>query len=501
MTTSTALQTATADRASSSPRTRRLLEGPIVPTLLRLGAPNALVNVLLIAVTATVDAHFVGQLGSSQLAGLALVFPVIMLMQQVANGSMGGAIASSVARAVGAGRRDDAAALAVHGLVIGLGMAALFTTLALAAGPVFYGLMGGTGPMLAAAVEYSNTIFAGAIAYWMLGALTGIVRGAGQAAVLAGVYVGAEALHILLVPALVFGIGPVPALGVAGAGVATVISFTVSTVVLAWYVASGRTGLRLSLRSVRLSRQLFAEILRVGGPSSLTPILNNLTLAVLTGFVATLGPTAVAGFGAAARLEYLQIPLTAGLGFSVLAMVGTNIGAGRWPRALRISWIAAALAMAATGGIGLMAIGWPEVWMALFTADDAVHTAGARYLRLVALTYPFLGLGFVLASAFQAAGRPLWPLLAITGRVLAVGAGGWVAIHVTQSGLAGLAAVVAVGLIVYGSTLAIAFHTGAWRSGPRPKTRSLGTMRPSWRAPRPAHGTAAPQHAGMAGAD
>jgi putative MATE family efflux protein len=481
MSTSSALTTPAVNRTAGAARTRRLLEGPIVPTLLRLGAPNALVNVLLIAVTATVDAHFVGQLGSSQLAGLALVFPVIMLMQQVANGSMGGAIASAVARAVGAGRRDDAGALAVHGLVIGLAMAALFTALALAVGPLFYGLMGGTGSMLAAAIEYSNAIFAGAIAYWLLGVLTGIVRGAGQAAVLAGVYVGAEVLHILLVPTLVFGIGPVPALGVAGAGVATVTSFTVSTAVLAWYVASGRTGLSLALRNIRLSRELFTEILRVGVPSSLTPILNNLTLAVLTAFVATLGPTAVAGFGAAARLEYLQIPLTAGLGFSVLAMVGTNIGAGQWPRALRISWTAAALAMAATGGIGLMAVGWPEIWMALFTTDDAVQTAGTRYLRLVGLTYPFLGLGFILASAFQAAGRPLWPLLAIAARVLAVGAGGWVAIHMTRSGLVGLAAIVGVGLIMYGSTLAIAFYTGAWRPGPRTGIRSLGTMRPSYR--------------------
>ncbi|MGH7278797.1 MAG: MATE family efflux transporter [Candidatus Rokuibacteriota bacterium] len=142
-------------------RTRLLLEGPIIPTLLRLGAPNVVVNVVLIAVTTTVDAYFVGQLGSSALAGLALVFPLIMLMQQVANSSMGGAIASAVARALGAGRREDAAALVLHALVIAVGMATAFTTVVLAAGPAFYRLMGGSGPTLAAAVEYSSAIFAG----------------------------------------------------------------------------------------------------------------------------------------------------------------------------------------------------------------------------------------------------------------------------------------------------------------------------------------------------
>ena len=99
-------------------RTRLLLEGPIVSTLLRLAVPNLVVNVVLIAVTTSVDAHFVGRLGLDALAGLALVFPLMMLMQQMANFAMGGAIAAAIARAIGAGRREDAASLVIHGLAI-----------------------------------------------------------------------------------------------------------------------------------------------------------------------------------------------------------------------------------------------------------------------------------------------------------------------------------------------------------------------------------------------
>src|SRR5260221_12978610 len=168
--------------------------------------------------------------------------------------------------------------------------------------------MGGNGSTLAAAVEYSNAIFAGALAYWMLRPLTSVVRGAGQAAVLAVVFIAAEILHILLVPTLVFGIGPIPALGITGAGIATVSSFTVSTVVLAWYLVSGRTAVAFSLRSVRLNWQTFREILRVGAPLSLQPLLNNLMLALLTGFAGSLAATALAGFGAAVRLEYVLYP-------------------------------------------------------------------------------------------------------------------------------------------------------------------------------------------------
>jgi MATE family, multidrug efflux pump len=455
---------ATSAPTPGASRTRLLLEGPIISTLLRLAAPNVVVNVVLIAVTATVDAHFVGQVAPGALAGLSLVFPLIMLMQQMANSSMGGAIASAVARAIGAGRHADASALVVHGVVIAAGMAVIFASALLIGGPAIYALMGGTSETRAAALEYSNTIFAGALAYWLLSTLTSVVRGAGQATVLAVVYLAAEALHILLVPILMFGIGPLPPLGITGAGIATVASFSTSSAVLAWYIIAGRTAIRLSLCGVRLSRRLFVEILRVGAPMSFQPILNNLALATLTGFVGTLGAAELAGFGAAVRLEYLLYPLAFGLGAGVLSMVGTNIGAGNTARAARIAWTAAALAAGVTGCIGLFGATSPGTWTGLFTASPEVHVLAAGYLVIVGLAYPFLGLGLTLASAFQAAGRPLWPLLGITSRALVVGVGGWVAVHLPETSLRGLAVVAASGLIVYGVSLTIAFRAGVWQT-------------------------------------
>ena len=209
---------------------------------------------------------------------------------------------------------------------------------------------------MAAALEYSNALFSGALAYWLLSTLTSVVRGTGHAAVLAVVYVAAEALHIVLVPALMFGIGPLPALGIAGAGIATVTSFSASSAALAWFLASGRTAIALSWRDVRLSRRLFVDILRVGAPMSLQPILTNLALVVLTGFVGTLGAAHLAGFGIAARLEYLLYPLAFGLGAGVIAIVGTSLGAGNVARAARAAWTAAALAAVVTGCIGLLGL-------------------------------------------------------------------------------------------------------------------------------------------------
>lgn len=438
-------------------RTRLMLEGPIVATLLRLAVPNLVVNVVLISVTTSVDAHFIGRLGLDALAGLALVFPLMMLMQQMANMAMGGAIAASIARAIGAGRREDAASLVIHALAIAAGAAALFSVLFLMAGPAIYSLLGGRGPILAAALEYSNVIFAGALAYWVLGALTSAVRATGQVAVLAYVYVGAEILHIALVPALMFGVGPIPALGITGAGLATVISFVASSLVLAWYLASGRTSVVLSLRGLRVEGRLFGEILRVGAPMSLMPVLNNAALATLTTYAGLLGATSLAAFGAAVRLEYLLYPLNFGLGAAVLAMVGSNIGARQFARAGRIAWTAVGLSACVMAAVSVLAIGAPDVWMGLFSRDPAILAAAAGYLAVVGLAYLFVAVN-TLMSAFQATRQPQWPLAAMSCRLLVVVAGGWIAVEVLQSGLVGLGVVTALGLATWGIVQAVAFR-------------------------------------------
>jgi putative MATE family efflux protein len=438
-------------------RTRLLLEGPIAETLLRIAAPNLVVNVVLIAITTGVDAHFVGRLGPEALAGLALVFPLMMLMQQMGNFSMGGALAGAVARALGAGRREDAASLAVHGLIVGVVMAALFSAVLLLAGPSIYRLLGGHGATLAAAIEYSNAIFAGALAYWLLSMLTSVVRGTGQVAMLAWVYLAGEALHLCLVPLLVFGLGPVPSLGIAGAGIATAISFAASALLLAWYLASGRTPLTLTLRGIRIEGRLFGAILKVGVPLSLQPALNNAGLAALTGYAGMLGGAALAGVGAAVRLEYVMYPVVFGLGAAVVAMVGTNIGAGQRERAMRIAWTAAGLAAGATAMIGVVAFIWPSAWAALFTTTPDVAAAAATYLCIVALTYPFIGMN-TLTQAFQAMGQTFWPLVAVAARTFVVVGGGYATVTMTDSGVAGLAAVTAASLVVAGTIIVVAFR-------------------------------------------
>ena len=320
------------------PRTRLLIEGPITPTLLRLAAPNVLVMVVQASV-GLIETFFVGKLGTDALAGVALVFPALMLMQMMSAGAMGGGISSAIARALGAGRRADANALALHALAIGAIFGLAFTASVLVGGRWLYGAMGGTGASLAAALIYSNVIFAGAILLWIFNSLANVIRGTGNMAVPAVVTCVGAALLIPVSPCLIFGWGPFPRLEIAGGAVAVIAFYALGSLALLIYLRSPRSLIRLSLAGFALRWALFREILRVGAVAALITVGTNLTIAIATGLVGQFGSAAIAGYGTGSRIEYLLVPLVFGLGGPLVAMVGTNIGAGERERALRVAWI------------------------------------------------------------------------------------------------------------------------------------------------------------------
>src|SRR5262249_11563716 len=142
------------------PRTKLLLQGPIVATLLRMAWPNVLV-MLAQAAVGLIETWFVAKLGTDALAGMALVFPIVMLVQMVSAGAMGGGISSAVARALGSGRREEADALGLHGVVIHVVLGIVCSVVMLGFGAPLYRALGGRGGELAAALVYSNVVFAG----------------------------------------------------------------------------------------------------------------------------------------------------------------------------------------------------------------------------------------------------------------------------------------------------------------------------------------------------
>jgi putative MATE family efflux protein len=436
-----------------------MLRGPVLPTLLRLATPNVLglfANTIVIGF----DGYIVGRLGADALAGVAVVLPLAMLMLQMSAGGLGGSTTAAVARALGAGDTAQATLLARHALLLGLAASLLFTLLA--ASPALYAAMGARDRVLAQAGSYAGVLFSGAAAIWSVNVLAGVARGTGNMLPAALALVGTTAMHLMLCPLLVFGGGPVPALGVAGAAASTVTCNALSALaLLAWLSRPGRA-VRVIGPGWQLQRSAFRRILDVALPSSLNPILSNGSIALSTAYVGTFGSLAVAAYGIAARLEYILVPIAFGFGSALTAMVATNLGAREAGRAKRVTWTGAALVWAVTGSIGVLAALWPQGWMTLFAADPAVQATGSAYLRIVGGCYGFFGLGLALFFASQGAGRLRWALVASTARLVVVALGGWIAVRVLGGPPEALYAVVAASLAVMGLTLCVATWLADW---------------------------------------
>jgi putative MATE family efflux protein len=440
---------------STAARTKLLLEGPILPTLMRLAAPNVL-NLLAFAAVITFDGFFLGRIGTDALAGASLAFPWVMMILQTTNSGMGTGVSSAVARALGAGRRDRADDLVFHAFVLALALAAIFSTTMLLGAPFMFRWMGGRDEMLSDALAYANVALGGAVAICVLNLLGNAVRGTGNMSLPASVLVGCVLAHIAISPALIFGVGPMPALGAAGAGWGLVIPFAAGSVVMICYLRSSRAIVRLNFRGVMPRWELFADILKVGVPGLINTAITNLSVVVLTGIAGQLGREAAIGYAMGARLEYILQPVAFGFGTAIVAMVGTNWGARQYRRAREIAWTGAATIAVLCGTIGRIVAFHPGLWMGLFSDDADVARLGTLYLRIVGPVYVCFGLGLGLFFVTQGVGRAVAAMNANAARMVASAGGGLVAIYWLDLGVAGFYAAVAAGFGLYAAMLVYA---------------------------------------------
>jgi putative MATE family efflux protein len=455
--------TATAAAATPARSPNALLSAPILPMLLRLTLPN-LAAMLVVALVAICETAYVGILGTTPLAAIALVFPMVMLMQMLSAGAMGGGVSSAISRALGAGDVDRAEALAFHALVIGAAAGAAFSALFLAYGPSIFSILGGSGSVLDQALVYADIALAGAVLTWLLNTLASIVRGTGNMRVPSLTLLSASGLQIMLGGALGLGIGPIPRLELAGVATGLIVSQAVATLFLLWFLASGRGRLTLRLAGT-LRGEMFTDILKVGAVSAIGPLQVVLTVLILTRLVADFGTEALAGYGIGARLEFLLVPIVFAIGVACVPMVGMAMGARDVERARRVAWTAAGVAVAALGTIGLVVTIAPAAWSGLFTDDASVRAAANLYLRWAGPGFAFVGLGLSLYFASQGSGKVAPPVLAGTVRLVVVALGGWW-LAATGAPVWGLFAVVGVSMAAFGLSVAAAVYLTPW--GPRP---------------------------------
>ena len=438
--------------------TQRLLEAPVLPAIARLAAPGLALAVFQTAVSIA-DTHFVGRLGTDALAGLALVFPLVMLLQMTSAGAMGGGVSSAVARALGGGHLTAARRLVAHAAVIALGAGLAFTLLLVGFGRALYVVLGGTDGALAQALAYSDVLFAGAVLVWLANTFASALRGSGNTALPAGALAAAALVQIPLSGALTLGWWPFPALGIRGTALAYALAFGVAALGMGLYLWS--SPLRPRGSDWRLERRLFGEILRVGALSSVSALQTVLTAIILTGCVGSFGTAALAGYGVGVRLELLQVPIVFAIGQALVILVGTHIGAGRPARAKRIAWTGTLLAVGVSLAIGVSAALFPAAWVRIFSDDPGVLETGSLYLRSVAPFYALFAAGMALYFASQGAGRVGVPMLAGTARLAVVAVGGLIVVNAAAP-LGALFGVIAFGITLFGALTGAAVYKASW---------------------------------------
>lgn len=395
--------------------TARLTRGSIRGHLIGQTLPM-IVGVAALMSVGLVNAYFIGRLGPQELAAVAFIFPVTIAISSLGVGVMVG-INSVIARALGAGDVERAARRANFGAVFAM-TAGLVIGLALYAAidPLFR-LMQAPGELLPLIGDYMRPYTVGLPVLLLQMGLNGVLRGQGDARATGIVAVIYAAVNWVLNPVLIDGGFGIPGMGVAGAAWAANIGFTLAAIVALFLIS--RTSLPISpglIRECRMGESAGA-ILRVAGPAAFSNAINPIGLAILTALLASEGTAAVAGFGAAGRLQsFAVVPLLA-LSGSIGAIVGQNWGAGQPDRSRRAMAEAGLFCLAYGAVVAVLLFAFGDPLAQLFTDDPAVALEFKRYLAISVWGYAGFGLLITANGALNAVDRSSFALAQSFARV------------------------------------------------------------------------------------
>ncbi|HSD10792.1 MAG TPA: MATE family efflux transporter [Candidatus Binatia bacterium] len=396
-------------------RAERLLTLPPLSAIFALAVPTTAVMVLG-AVSGVVNTYFVSCLGADAIAAVSLVFPVNLILMTMMGGGVGAGISAAVAHALGGGRARDAEQVAEHAFVLTAALSVLLTLLLVGGAPVVFRWMGGAGAVLDGAVVFARVLFGGVVVSFAVSTFDSILRGEGNVRVPSLCATVSLFLQILLVPLFMFPFG----LGLAGAAAATITGQLVGSLPRAHFVLRGRGIVRPRLFPRPLRAGPIRDILRIGVPASLATLANYFGLLLLTAIVARYGTPEIAAFGLGTRLDFLILTLAFGVGSAVLTLVGLAAGAGDLRRVGSLVSRAVALVAVMLSLLSTLLIWKPAIWLAIFTREPTILAIGGTYLRVLAPSYPFLGVSMACSFTFQGLGRAVFPLVLVTARTAIV---------------------------------------------------------------------------------
>ena len=384
-------------------------KGPLRRAIILLAIPMVL-EMAMESLFAVVDIFFVSRLGDHAMAGVALTESVLAIIYTAAMG-LGIGVTAMVARRTGEGDPDGAARATVQAVVLGIVLA-----LVLGVGGVIFAddilrLMGADDEVVATATGYTRIMLGGNGVILLLFLQNAAFRGAGDAAIAMRVLWLANGLNIVLDPILIFGLGPVPAMGVTGAAVATTIGRGTAVIVQLYALLHLGKMLRVRLAHIRIRPAIMARLVRLSGTGTLQTFIATASWIGLVRVTASFGAEALAGYVIAVRVVLFAILPAWGLSNAAATLVGQGLGASDPARAERAAWISCKMNLAFLGAVGLIFLVFAPGIVGLFggTPEAAVHAVAG--LRIISLGFPFYAYGMVLTAAFNGAGAVWTPTI------------------------------------------------------------------------------------------
>ncbi|NTV22487.1 MAG: MATE family efflux transporter [Candidatus Yonathbacteria bacterium] len=388
----------------------KLLEGPIITSLLALAVPIVLANILQTAYQLT-DAFWVGRLGGAAVAAVSVSFPITFLLIALGGGL---AIAGStlIAQYTGAKNKEMVSHVAAQTLLMVSVVSVVLGIIGYTLAPSILRLMGVTSDVYTDALGFMRVSFVGILFTFITIMFQSIMRGIGKATLPMYIVLVTVVLNFALDPFFIFGWGGFPAYGVAGAALATFVTQALAAVAGLVVLFGGRHGIHLKVKDFTPDVPFMRKAFFLGLPASIEQSTRALSMTVMTFLITSFGTLAIAGYGVGSNVIQLVIIPSLGLSMAVSALVGQNIGAGNMKRAEDIARLGAMISFVALSVIGVISYIFAPHIMGFFVPGDVATIAvGVSFVHAVALTFGFIGIQMALLGVFRASGNMMTTMI------------------------------------------------------------------------------------------
>jgi putative MATE family efflux protein len=442
-------------------RRNNLTEGSIISNIVYLAFP-LVVGAIMHIFQSLIDMFWVGRLGSEALAAVAMGYTIVMVVVPLIFGIATGTI-SLVSQNIGAKRQKEADQVAMQSIIISLASSFILAIIGFVSAEALLRILGADRDVIIMGGQYLRILFLGSITMFILFLGSATLQGTGDVIIPMILMVLANVLNIILDPIFIFGIG-IPAMGVAGAALATVISQGISCSIILYILFNGHSHVRVHLNKFGFKPKVAWEILKIGIPSSLQLFFRTIMRVVLMGIVSTFGTYAVAAYGIGMRLQMVTLMPAFALGTSAATLVGQNLGAGKIKQAKRSALAATGIDLIIMLVVGIVFYVFAPNIVSIFDKTPEVISIGTNYFRITALFYSFIAFGVVLNRALGGAGDTLIPMvITFVSLWLILVPLAIILSRYTSFGINGVWFAIVISTIVNGVLILLWFLTGNWK--------------------------------------